>query len=75
MLIKEIKNYLSNKRQADLGEILFHLDQDKEVVLHALHFLIKKGLVEEKLFQPACKGCYGGCSCYDKDGKIYKLIR
>ena len=73
MLIKEIKDYLLNKKQADLDEISFHLDQDKEVILHALRLLIQKGMVKEECFTFYCKGCFYNNSCSKKENITYKL--
>jgi hypothetical protein len=75
MIVKEIKTFLFNKKQASLDEILFHLNWDKEVVLHVLNFLIQRDLIKKELLRPLCKRCYGRCNCNNKDRMIiYKII-
>ena len=74
MLIKEIKNYLFNKRQSDLEEISYHLNRDKEVVLHALNFLIQKGMIKRESLKTNNKGCFKCYCCSKKRNKIYKLL-
>jgi Mn-dependent DtxR family transcriptional regulator len=71
MLIREIQHYLSEKKQAATGEISYHLQQDKEVVLHALRIMEQKGLVEEIMAELPCKGCSCGAPVCMKE-KIYR---
>lgn len=73
MLIKEVKNFLIHKNQAVLGEIYFHLKQDKELILHALHLLIQKGVVESIKLSTPCKGCSCSSTCDSAETIIYKF--
>jgi Mn-dependent DtxR family transcriptional regulator len=73
MLIKKIKHYLSEHQQAAVSEMSSHLQQDKEVVLHALRMMEQKGLVRAVKQELPCKGCSCGTfAC--TDDRIYMKI-
>ncbi|MCG8572224.1 MAG: FeoC-like transcriptional regulator [Spirochaetes bacterium] len=73
MLIRDVKNYLLDKKQAAVDELCFHLQQDKESVKQALHILIQNGWVEEVKLAAPCKGCSCGSSCFEQDNVLYKI--
>ncbi len=68
MMLSEIKDYLSNRRQASLAEIALHMDADPDAVRGMLQLWIRKGRVEQRKVEAAC-----GTSCNRCDPAAMEL--
>jgi hypothetical protein len=74
-MLREIKDFLKDKRKAGLDEISAHLNLDKELVLHGLYILVQKGKVREQHIN-VCGSCSCFCagSCTNNNTVIYRII-
>ena len=76
MILREIRSYLSNNKEATLNEIAADLKTNKSVIEMAINHWIKKGKVKKNNLMQSCKGCTSSCgSCLSfYDTTTYKWI-
>ena len=63
MILQDVKKFLAGTKQASAGEITRFLGEDRQVVLHALRLLVRKGQVTEVKQHQPCASCSCGSSC------------
>ena len=65
MILTDVKQYLIKNKEAGLDDISLSLKADRQIVLHALQLLIRKGtvLAERQNNQTPCRSCSGTCGC------------
>ncbi len=64
MILRELKSFLQQRRQASLKEIATYFDTDEQSVAGMLDFWLRKGQLRRL---PNTSGCAGSCSCSHKD--------
>ncbi|WP_028972930.1 FeoC-like transcriptional regulator [Spirochaeta cellobiosiphila] len=74
MLVKEVRSFLRDHKEASLLQIVGMLKEDKEMVRLSLHLLQQRHLVEEYKVPLPCKSCNCGSSCDEKDSVYYKWV-
>jgi len=75
MILKEISNFIKDKKKASLSEIIQNFNYDKSMVTSCIEHLLSMGRITEIKQDNLCKGCSKECITCDifKD-KIYKYL-
>lgn len=72
MLILELRDYLKEKRHANIMELSKHFGLDKDIMRSALNFFIEKGQITQFSSQSKCCADAKGCkTCSIEYMEIY----
>ena len=61
MILRDIKDYLSQQRMASIAELSLHFGVDRDAMRGMLDHWIRKGRLHRLSQEKSCSGCCGEC--------------
>jgi hypothetical protein len=66
VILQDIKQYIKQRGEAELGDIALHFDLEPEALQGMLDFWIRKGRIQHRF---VASECAGSCDCAVAEGR------